>query len=122
MIVFQVSENALKTEQGHLLSPEQIADLHQTLERETLLRSDLTKQLHQLEDRILCASRIADGRASAAAAQSRIVAARSFMDSPDFKASKLLAETWDKTEEVRKQLDTKLKAEESIKSNLQKIR
>ena len=117
----ELAENALKTEQGHLLSPEQIVDLQQTVERETLLRSDLTKQLHQLEDRILCTSRIADGRARAAAAQSRIVAARNFMDSPDFNASKLLAETWDKTEEVRKQLDTKLKAEESIKSNLQKV-
>ncbi len=117
----ELAENALRTEQSHLLSPEQLAQLAQQVETESQKRAALAQQLQQLDDRLLRATRIADCRANATDAQNKIASARTLMATPDYLAQKQLAETWDNTETIRSRFEAKLKAEESIQNSLQKI-
>lgn len=116
----ELAEIAHKTEQAHLLLPEQIAQLQEQYTTEANRKSELTEQLQLLESQILRASRIADCRINEAFAQNKIVTTRNLMESPDFKALKQLVENWDKTETERDLLNAKQKALESIVNNKQK--
>ena len=117
----ELAENALKTEQSHLLTPHQVEELKLQIAQEESKRATLARQIQQLDDHLLRASRIADCRANAAIAQGKISSARTLIDSPDFQALKQLVETWDKTETVRNHFETKLKAQESITKCIDKL-